>query len=87
MMPRTRTDRAEAFTYKNAKWLSSLPQTTAATVKALAAQFARGGTEGLENPHVFQTPEVVKAGGLSALKSFGKPVEVLQQVKERVFIA
>jgi type I restriction enzyme R subunit len=56
-------------------------------VKALAAQFARGGTDGLENPHVFQTPEVLKAGGLSALKSFGKPVEVLQQVKERVFVA
>ncbi len=87
MLPLTRSDRAEAFNYKNTGWLSSLPGPTAATVKALAGQFARGGTEGLENPHVFQTPEVVKAGGLAALKSFGEPVEVLQQVKERVFVA
>ncbi len=87
MLPLTRSDRAAAFNYKNTGWLSSLPVPTAATIKALAGQFARGGTEGLENPHVFQTPEVVKAGGLSALKSFGEPVEVLQQVKERVFVA
>ena len=87
MVPRTRDERAEAFGYKNGDWLSSLPENTAATIKALAAQFAAGGTEGLENPHVFQTPEVTMAGGLSALKSFGKPGEVLHQVKERVFVA
>lgn len=87
MMPRTRDERADAFGYKNEDWLSSLPQNTAATIKALAAQFAAGGTEGLENPHVFQTPEVSEAGGLTALKSFGKPVEILHQVKERVFVA
>ena len=87
MVPRTRTERAEAFTYKNEKWLSSLPRSTAQTVKALASQFARGGTEELENPKVFQTPEVVKSGGLPALKSFGKPVEILHKVKEKVFVA
>jgi type I restriction enzyme R subunit len=87
MAPRTRVERAEAFSYKNADWLTSLPNGTAQTIKALAAQFARGGTEELENPKIFQTPEVVRSGGLSALKAFGKPVEILHKVKEKVFVA
>ncbi|MBA7560165.1 hypothetical protein ES708_01786 [subsurface metagenome] len=87
MAPRTRVERTEAFSYKNADWLTSLPNGTAQTIKALAAQFARGGTEELENPKIFQTPEVVKSGGLSALKAFGKPVEILHKVKEKVFVA
>jgi type I restriction enzyme R subunit len=87
MVPRSRIERADAFTYKNDKWLSSLPGNTASTIKAVAAQFARGGTEELENPKIFQTPEVVKSGGLSALKAFGKPVEILHKVKEKVFVA
>ena len=41
----------------------------------------------LENPKIFETPEVVKSGGLPALKAFGKPVEILHKVKEKVFIA
>ena len=87
MNPRTRNGRAEAFNYKHAGWLSGLPTPTAATLKALAAQFARAGTDGLENPQVFQTPEVVQAGGLTALKALGKPADVLQQTKERMFAA
>ncbi len=85
--PRTRPERAEAFNYKHAGWLSGLPAPTTATLKALAAQFARAGTDGLENPQVFQTPEVMQAGGLVALKALGKPAEVLHQTKERMFAA
>lgn len=87
MNPRTRPERADAFTYKHAGWLSKLPAPTAATLKALAAQFARAGTDGLENPEVFQTPEVQKAGGLVALKALGRPADVLHQTKERMFAA
>jgi len=87
MAPRTRVERADAFSYKNADWLKSLPASTAQTIKALAVQFARGGTDELENPKIFQTPEVVRSGGLSALKAFGKPVEILHKVKEKVFVA
>jgi type I restriction enzyme R subunit len=50
-------------------------------------QFAKGGTEGLENPAVFQTPEVVRAGGLRALKTLGKPAEILMETKNRMFAA
>ncbi len=73
MRPRTRHDRTLAFTYKHEEWLDTLPPNTAATIKALAGQFERGGTESLENPQVFQTPEVRAVGGLAALQAAGKP--------------
>jgi type I restriction enzyme R subunit len=85
LAPRTRADRANAFTYKHSTWLACLPAGAAATLKALSVQFARGGTDGIENPQVFQTPEVAKAGGLAALKALGRPVDVLRETKERMF--
>ncbi|MBI2304002.1 MAG: DEAD/DEAH box helicase family protein [Chloroflexi bacterium] len=87
MAPRTKIERADAFNYKHDAWLSGLPTRAAATLKALAAQFARAGTDGLENPQVFQTPEVVRAGGLAALKVIGKPADALRETKERMFAA
>jgi len=87
LAPRTRDERSEAFTYKHASWLQTLPPPAAATVRAIAAQFARGGTEGLENPRIFQTPQVRKAGGLAALRAVGEPAEVLKETKERMFAA
>ncbi len=87
MAPRTRTERAEAFNYKNDSWLGGIPTEAAATVKAIASQFARAGTDGLENPKVFEVPEVVKVGGLNALKALGKPADVLRETKERMFAA
>ena len=87
MRPRTRHDRAMAFTYKHEEWLDALPPAAAATIKALASQFERGGTESLENPHVFQTPEVKAAGGLAALQAAGQPTELLRETKRRMFAA
>jgi type I restriction enzyme R subunit len=85
--PLTRGERAAAFDYKHTTWLASLPPTTAATIRALASQFARAGTDGLENPTVFQVPEVARAGGLAALRALGKPADVLRETKERMFAA
>ena len=85
--PRTRAERADAFTYKNDTWLSTLPPTTAATLKAMAGQFTRIGTDGLESPHIFKMPEVVKAGGLAALKTLGKAGDILRETKKRMFAA
>lgn len=83
--PKTRLARAAAFDYKAAEWLGSLPLATAATLRALARQFGRRGTEELENPGVFSTPEVVAAGGLKALKALGSAAETLHATKERLF--
>lgn len=87
MNPRTRHDRALAFTYKHEDWINTLPKQAAATIRAIASQFERGGTEGLENPHIFQTPEVKNAGGLAALKAAGNPRELLRETKVRMFAA
>ena len=87
LAPRTRVGRAEAFHYKHDGWLARLPPETRATLDALAGQFARAGTDGLESPEVFETPGVRKAGGLDALKQLGKPAEVLRETKERLFAA
>ncbi|MCX6998513.1 MAG: DEAD/DEAH box helicase family protein [Kiritimatiellaeota bacterium] len=87
LAPRTRVERSAAFGYKNAAWLASLPPTAAATLKAMAAQFTRAGTDSLENPEIFQTPEVRNAGGLAALRALGQPADVLQETKERMFAA
>ena len=62
-----------------------MPAQTSAAVLALASQFARGGTEGLENPAIFQTPEIRRAGGLAALRAVGEPASILRETKERMF--
>jgi len=87
MNPRTRHDRTMAFTYKHEDWINALPGKAAATIRAITRQFERGGTEGLENPQIFETPEVKSAGGLAALQKAGKPREILIETKMRMFAA
>jgi type I restriction enzyme, R subunit len=87
LAPRTREHRAEAFGYKHAAWLAGLAAPGAATLSALARQFARAGTDGLESPEVFQTPEVARAGGVGALRALGRPADILRETKERLFAA
>lgn len=85
MNPRTRHDRAMAFTYKHEDWIKTLPGKAPAAVLAIASQFERGGTEGLENPQIFQTPEVRLAGGLAALQMAGNPRDIFIETKTRMF--
>ena len=87
LAPRTKPARARAFEYKNKRWLKTMPPPAAATLEALADQFSRGGTDALENPHVFDTQEVRKAGGLASLQKLGRPEQVLKKTKERLFAA
>lgn len=84
---RTRHERVLAFTYKHEEWLLSLPPETGRVISAVANQFERGGTDGLENPQIFNTPEVRTAGGLKALKLAGNPRELLSETKQRMFAA
>jgi type I restriction enzyme R subunit len=85
LAPKTRLERAAAFAYKHAAWLGSMPMQSAETLRAMAMQFGRAGTEGLENPHIFDTPDVQRSGGLMALRSLGKPADVLRETKTRIF--
>ena len=83
--PRTCLERAEAFGYKHANWLESLPPAASETLRRLAGQFARGGTDALESPHVFEMSDVRAAGGVAASKVIGNPADVLRETKQRIF--
>jgi type I restriction enzyme, R subunit len=85
--PKTRENRTLAFRYKHASWLAAMPAPATRTIEAIADQFAIGGTEGLENPHIWQVPEIVAAGGLRALATAGEPRTILLETKERMFAA
>lgn len=87
MQPRTRIERTDTFSYKHAEWLAALPEPTSAAIRALASQFSKGGTDGLENPYIFQTPEMRAVGGLAALKLGGRPADLLTEIKTRMFSA
>ncbi|MFV1951560.1 MAG: DEAD/DEAH box helicase family protein [Nitrospinota bacterium] len=83
--PKSRKKRVEALHYKHDTWFKSLPTHTANTLLALARQFERGGTEELENPHIFNAPDVIKEGGIEALKVLGDPKDIIDETKKRLF--
>jgi len=85
LVARTRIQRSESFIYKNINWLDNMPEGTAATITAIASQFVRGGTDGLENQYILRTSEVSQAGGIPALKIYGNPKELLHETKVRMF--
>jgi type I restriction enzyme R subunit len=87
MAPLTRVERAEAFAYKHAAWLAGMPQPAANTIRALTAQFARGGTEQLESVYIWRARAVREAGGVAALRESGTPADVLRDTKARMFAA
>ncbi|RKH86541.1 hypothetical protein D7Y13_42200 [Corallococcus praedator] len=87
LTPQTRTIRFAEFARQQADWLQGMPPQTARTVQAIAQQFVLSGTDGLEDARLFQVPEIVRSGGLSALKLLGKPASVLQETKVRLFSA
>jgi type I restriction enzyme, R subunit len=68
-----------------------MPKSSAAVLRAIVAQFAKAGTDGLENQNLFQTPEVRKAAGklgaVKALRELGNPSEILKDAKSRLFVA
>jgi len=68
-------------------WLAGLPPGAAATLRALGGQFERAESDGVEKPEVFQVPDVLRGGGLEALKALGWPAEVLAETKRRMFAA
>jgi type I restriction enzyme R subunit len=87
MNPRTRRERALAFTYKHEDWLNGLPADAGRAIRALAGQFELGGTEELERKEIFQTPQFRAAGGLAALRAAGNPSQLVLETKQRMFTA
>ena len=86
-LPLSRQRRAEDFSHKNKEWLQEFPAEGAEVLRALARRFAADGIAELENPEVFDTPEVAKAGGLAALRKIGEPSDLLAETKKRLLAA
>lgn len=87
LAPRTMVERADAFSYKHREWLDGIPEGASKAILAIASQFAKGGTDNLENPDIFKTPEVISAGGAIALQEYGDAADALRQAKLRMFTA
>lgn len=85
--PKTRNERVFAFNYKNKEWLLSLPSDTSKVIEALAKQFKENGIEELENPLVFETAEIRKAGGVKALAKAMISTQAILEVKRRLLVA
>ena len=85
--PQTREARADAFAHKNRDWLAQMPETAANAIRAIANQFALGGTENLENRNLLRTPALQNAGGLPALRTYGEPQDAITETKRRMFSA
>lgn len=82
--PLTRAYRVGQFNFRESDWLSAMPPEARGVVIALANQFGMAGTEALESRDVFATPEIIRAGGLTALRQVGEPSEVLRETKRRI---
>ena len=87
LAPLTQLSCFATFAQQQADWLKAMPPRSARTVEAIAQQFVFEGTDGLENQQLFQVPTVMQVGGMPALKLLSKPLDVLQELKVRLFAA
>lgn len=69
----------------HAPWFASMEERPATVLRAFAHQFDQGGTEALETESLWDVPEIQSAGGITALKLLGKPVEIVHEAKYRLF--
>jgi type I restriction enzyme R subunit len=81
----TRPERGGRFLTHNAPWFDAMDPSAAIVLRGLGHQFARGGTEALETPSLWDVPEIRQAGGLDALRGLGKPADVMREAKGRLF--
>ena len=80
-----RSERADAYLQTQAPWFASVGSNAAIVLQGVGRQFGLGGTEALESPELWHTPEIRRAGGVAALSSLGRPVDVLREAKMRLF--
>ena len=63
----------------------SVDAKAAVVLRGLGHQFGAGGTDALESSMLWEVPELKRAGGLRALRSLGRPVDVMLEAKTRLF--
>ncbi len=83
--PKSRKERAAAFSYKNKQWLRQFPEKTGRVLVSIARQFEKGGIEELETTNLFDEAGVVANGGFDALVGLKVAPEMLiQETKTRL---
>ena len=80
-----RIERGDLYISGNQSWFDTMDGKAAIVLKGLGHQFGQGGTDALETPALWEVPEIKLAGGLSALRGLGKPVDVMHEAKGRLF--
>jgi len=80
-----RPERGALYISGNQSWFADMDAKAAIVLKGLGHQFAAGGTDALETPALWEVPEIRLAGGLDALRSLGRPTDVMHEAKGRLF--
>ena len=80
-----RWERETAYLTIHAPWFAGVDEKAAVVLRGLGHQFGKDGTEALESELLWEVPEIKRVGGLAALRSLGKPVEVMREAKMRLF--
>ena len=80
-----RVEREEAYLEQQIPWFAGMDDKAAIVLKGIGHQFGKGGTEALESDFLWVVPEIRRAGGISALRTLGKPAEVMREAKVRLF--
>lgn len=80
-----RPERGAQYLDANAAWFAGMDDRPAIVLRGLGRQFAQGGTEALESESLFDVPEIAQAGGVDALSVLGRPADVMQDAKMRLF--
>ena len=80
-----RPERGALFISGNQAWFDDMESKAAIVLKGVGHQFAVGGTDALETLALWEVPEIRLAGGLDALRALGKPTQVMQEAKARLF--
>lgn len=80
-----RPERSALFISNQQPWFADMDPKAAIVLKGLGHQFATGGTDALETPALWEVPEIKLAGGLDALRTLGRPTDVMREAKGRLF--
>jgi type I restriction enzyme R subunit len=86
-IPKTRSERAGGFSFRNKEWLRILPSPAKNVLVTIAGLFAKGGIEELEVQELFDEQEIMKNGGYDALINLPEqPWFYINQTKLRLLV-
>ncbi|MEO6320385.1 MAG: type I restriction-modification enzyme R subunit C-terminal domain-containing protein, partial [Polaromonas sp.] len=80
-----RSERADAYLHGQAAWFASVDDKAAIVLRGIGHQFGAGGTEALESSMLWEVPDIKRVGGLRALRTLGRPVDVMLEAKTTLF--